>query len=143
MFSKPALLIAAATFANAHFILQTPPSIGFNDEELTVSPCGGFDPTDRSGGVTDWPVNGYPFNTVTTHLDVVWTFKAALVSNTNNWIDIYPNIHQTGVPEFCIPRIPGVAAWIGQAAVVQIVQKAPDGDLHQVHSTFPLSMKCY
>ncbi|KAF3941994.1 hypothetical protein ABW19_dt0200693 [Dactylella cylindrospora] len=131
MLSKIIGALSLASIASAHYFLQSPPSIGFDDTTLTEAPCGGFSATDRSGGVTDWPINGYPFSVVTTHLDVVWTLKAALLSDVSNFVDIYPNVHQTGISEFCLPAIPGVAAWVGQEAVFQVVQKAPDGDLHQ------------
>ncbi|RVD83166.1 uncharacterized protein DFL_007565 [Arthrobotrys flagrans] len=117
MLSKISSLALFGAAVKAHYFLNTPPSIGFDDTTLTTAPCGGFDPTDRSGGATDWPVTGYPFSVITTHLDVVWTFKAALTSN--------------GAVEFCLPALPGVQDWIGRDAVFQAVQKAPDGDLHR------------
>ncbi|KAK6529400.1 hypothetical protein TWF281_008576 [Arthrobotrys megalospora] len=133
MFPQISSLILLAGSVNAHYFLQSPPSIGFDDTTLTTAPCGGFSATDRSGGVTDWPVSGYPFSVITTHLDVVWAFKAALINNgvVGQFQDIYANVHQTGISEFCIPAIPGIRDWIGRDAVFQVIQKAPDGDLHQ------------
>ncbi|KAF3228679.1 hypothetical protein TWF106_006201 [Orbilia oligospora] len=124
-------LVGLASLTSAHFFLETPIAIGFDDLTLTEAPCGGFDPTDRSAGVTEWPVLGYPIALITTHLNVNWTFRAALLSDVTNWVDIFPRIHQTGIAEFCLPEVPGIEAWIGQDAVVQIIQEAPDGLLHQ------------
>ncbi|TGJ62262.1 hypothetical protein EYR41_002241 [Orbilia oligospora] len=124
-------LVGLASLTSAHFFLDTPIAIGFDDLTLTEAPCGGFDPTDRSAGVTEWPVLGYPIALITTHLNVNWTFRAALLSDVTNWVDIFPRIHQTGIAEFCLPEVPGIEAWIGQDAVVQIIQEAPDGLLHQ------------
>ncbi|EPS37484.1 hypothetical protein H072_8800 [Dactylellina haptotyla CBS 200.50] len=124
-------LLGLIAVANAHFFMETPTTIGFDDTKLTIAPCGGFDPSDRSAGVTEWPVLGYPIAVVTTHLNVNWTYKAALLSDLDNWVDIFPRIHQTGIAEFCLPQVPGIPAWIGQDAVVQIIQEAPDGLLHQ------------
>ncbi|EPS37516.1 hypothetical protein H072_8798 [Dactylellina haptotyla CBS 200.50] len=131
MLSKIVYALPLFSLVSGHFFLQSPPSIGFDDEKLIESPCGGFSPTDRSGGVTNWPVAGYPFSVITTHLNVVWTFKAALLSDPTNFVDIYPNVHQTGVSEFCLPALPGIEAWVGQDAVFQAIQQAPDGFLHQ------------
>ncbi|KAK6520194.1 hypothetical protein TWF506_000477 [Arthrobotrys conoides] len=124
-------LVGLASLTSAHFFLETPIAIGFDDLTLTEAPCGGFDPIDRNAGVTEWPVLGYPIALITTHLNVNWTFRAALLSDVNNWVDIFPRIHQTGVAEFCLPEVPGIEAWIGQDAVVQVIQEAPDGTLHQ------------
>ncbi|EGX45653.1 hypothetical protein AOL_s00169g259 [Orbilia oligospora ATCC 24927] len=131
MLSKLIAIASISSLARAHYFLQSPPSIGFDDVKLTETPCGGFDATDRSGGVTEWPVSGFPFSVITTHLDVIWTFKAALLSDVSNFIDIYPNVRQTGISEFCLPALPGIEAWIGQDAVFQVVQQAPDGYLYQ------------
>ncbi|KAF3942001.1 hypothetical protein ABW19_dt0203329 [Dactylella cylindrospora] len=133
LFSRLAVLVGLVCLSSAHFFLETPISVGFDDEELTVAPCGGFDPSDRSAGVTQWPVLGYPVALITTHLNVNWTFKAALLSDLENWVDIFPRTHQTGIAEFCLPQVPGVPDWIGEDAVVQIVSEAPDGFLHQYH----------
>ncbi|KAF3316875.1 hypothetical protein TWF173_000878 [Orbilia oligospora] len=124
-------LVGLASLTGAHFFLETPIAIGFDDLTLTEAPCGGFDPTDRSAGVTEWSVLGYPIALITTHLNVNWTFRAALLSDVTNWVDVFPRIHQTGIAEFCLPEVPGIEAWIGQDAVVQIIQEAPDGLLHQ------------
>ena len=130
-------LVGLASLTGAHFFLETPIAIGFDDLTLTEAPCGGFDPTDRSAGVTEWSVLGYPIALITTHLNVNWTFRAALLSDVTNWVDVFPRIHQTGIAEFCLPEVPGIEAWIGQDAVVQIIQEAPDGLLHQVRIQEP------
>ncbi|KAF1996688.1 hypothetical protein P154DRAFT_472219 [Amniculicola lignicola CBS 123094] len=130
MSTKTAIVVGLAAVARAHFFLQDPPYIGFADDTMTVSPCGGFDSTSREGA-SDFSVGGAAISVITTHSDVTWEYHAALVSNPSKWVTIYPTIHQRGVGDFCLTSVPGVAAWAGQDAVIQVIQHAHDGDLHQ------------
>lgn len=79
-FQKGLLLASLATHAVAHFVLQLPASLGFNDETETTGPCDGFDPTNRDT-VTFWPTGGYPVLVLSTHEDVTWDYSFALVSD--------------------------------------------------------------
>jgi hypothetical protein len=79
-FQKVLLLACIASHATAHFVLQLPASLGFNDTLETMSPCDSFDPTNRDT-VTFWPTGGYPVLVLTTHEDVTWDYNFALVSD--------------------------------------------------------------
>ncbi|KAF2243176.1 hypothetical protein BU26DRAFT_570570 [Trematosphaeria pertusa] len=103
----PTDLISFATIAHAHFVLQVPTSLGFDDAKETESPCGSFSATDRSTGVTNYPIAGAPVQMLTTHTS------------------------QTGVGTFCLPQVPVNAAWAGQDAILQVIQHGPDGTLFQ------------
>ncbi|KAK0713317.1 hypothetical protein B0T26DRAFT_649311 [Lasiosphaeria miniovina] len=117
----------------AHFVLFSPVSLGYDDTRETESPCGSFDATDRSTGVTDWPVEGYPVSILTTHGSVTWEANAALISEgAITWVPLVLPFAQTGVGDVCFTQVPGNPAWVGQAAVVQLIQHAPDGLLYQV-----------
>ncbi|EPS37515.1 hypothetical protein H072_8797 [Dactylellina haptotyla CBS 200.50] len=122
-----AALLPAAT---AHFVLQVPVSLGFEDEKEDQSPCGGFDIKGRTT-VTDWPIGGYPIGVVSTHPDAVWQIRAALLENTSEFVDLVPDIKQQGMGNFCLSSIPGYAAWVGKDAVLQVIQTAADGQLFQ------------
>jgi hypothetical protein len=115
----------------AHFVLQSPVSLGFNDGLETTGPCDGFDISSRTN-VNKYPVGGYPIHVLTTHNSVVFKYSAALLNDTGTWVEIIPPVKQTGVGDFCLPSVPGYAPWIGLDAVLQIVQFAPDGILYQV-----------
>lgn len=131
------IFLSLSAVVASHFVLQVPLSLGFNDTNEIISPCDSFDPLDRSGGVTDWPVAGSSIVVLTTHLDVVWEFKAALLSDVAAgapiWRPITLQLSQQGVGTFCEPQIPGPLEWVGLDAVLQIVQHAPDGLLYQVY----------
>jgi hypothetical protein len=128
------LLSILVVATSAHFVLQVPTSLGFNDALEATAPCDGFDIGDRSKGVTDWPVNGAPVQILTTHPDVQLEIKAALLSNTSSFKFLVPVVAQHGVGTFCIPSVPGIADWVGQQAVFQMIQHAPDGALYQVRA---------
>lgn len=100
-------ILAFSAIAKAHFVLQTPFSLGFDDEQEGVAPCGSFDPTDRSVAVTEWPIAGAPVGVISTHLDVEWEYNAALISDVTNFVPLTLHLHQTGVGSFCEAQIPG------------------------------------
>lgn len=45
---------------------------------------------------------------------------------------ISQDVDQTGVGNFCFGNVPGNSAWVGQDAVLQVVQIGADGTLYQV-----------
>lgn len=139
--SQLSAIIGMAAVANAHFVLQYPNSLGFDDDAETTVPCDGFDATNRTGA-SSFPLSGEAIQILTTHPDVVFDFNVALVSDLNTWVSL-GNIHQLGVGTFCFGSILGYAPWIGQPAVLQLIQHAPDGLLYQVRSRidFPLYLR--
>ncbi|EGX49183.1 hypothetical protein AOL_s00078g567 [Orbilia oligospora ATCC 24927] len=130
MFLKSCLLLPLLPFAAAHFLLNTPPTIGFSDDEEGTYPCGSFNVTDRKT-VTDFPIVGIPISVTSTHPEDTWFFRVALLNDTENWVDLLPAISQQGTGDFCNPSVPGPAAWEGEDGVLQIVASAPDGYLFQ------------
>ncbi|KAK6504476.1 hypothetical protein TWF506_002671 [Arthrobotrys conoides] len=130
MLLKSGLLLPLLPFATAHFLLNTPMSIGFSDDEEGTYPCGNFDVTDRKI-VTDFPIAGIPISVTSTHPEDTWFFRVALLNDTEKWVDLLPAISQRGTGDFCNPRVPGPAAWEGEDGVIQIVASAPDGFLFQ------------
>ncbi|KAH0548058.1 hypothetical protein GP486_008201 [Trichoglossum hirsutum] len=120
-----------AALSHAHFVLQSPPSLGFTDTKEGQSPCGGFDIANRST-VTDFPVAGYPFYLLTTHTQSEFEYRAALLNDTAAWLDLIPPVLQSSVGYFCLGAVSGISAWVGLDAVVQVKQSAPDGVLYQV-----------
>lgn len=128
------LLLHWTALSSAHFQLYTPIAIGSNSPAEQVEgtgPCGGFAIGNRDN-VTTWPTGGYPVYMITTHPQVVLAFRAALLNDTNTWINVIPPINQQGIGHFCDPAIPGFAPWIGLPVVLQVAQFAPDGINYQV-----------
>ncbi|KAF3942010.1 hypothetical protein ABW19_dt0206763 [Dactylella cylindrospora] len=129
--SSSALLIATILpFAAAHFVLQIPTSLGFSDINEVQAPCGGFDIKSRNT-VTEWPLGGHPIGVVSTHPNAHWQIRAALLENTDEFVDLIPDIRQDGMGNFCLRSVPGYADWVGKDAVLQVIQTAVDGQLYQ------------
>ncbi|KAF4626109.1 hypothetical protein G7Y89_g12052 [Cudoniella acicularis] len=120
------LCIHLLAVSKAHFVLQSPTSFGFNDALEGTGPCDSFDLKTHTS-VTNWPIGGYPVQILTTHPQVLLEFRVALANNTDGWVNFIEPVKQTGVGTFCLPSVPGYKAWIGQDAVFEMVQFAPDG----------------
>ncbi|KAK3376455.1 hypothetical protein B0T24DRAFT_525482 [Lasiosphaeria ovina] len=129
-------LLGLAVGASAHFVLQIPTSLGFDDELEATGPCGSFDPTDRSKGVSGWSVNGGNVGVLSTHTSVTWELNAALLSAPTTWLPLVQTFAQKGVGNVCFAKVPGFAAWAGQDAVLQVIQHGPDGALYQASPFF-------
>lgn len=142
------LVLGFAGHGLGHFILQDPRAIGTRDSDQAIAPCGGYDPTSRVDEV-DWPVGGRALYVISTHLTSLWSFKAALLNSTDDWVDLGPQVYQNGFGHICLPNIPGVEAWVGQEGVVQVIQDASHGILYQVrflytpHVLSPLTEPVY
>ena len=122
----------AISTSNALFVLKYPQSIGINEFTENQAPCGSFDPTSRKS-VSDWPVAGSPIHILTTNPSATWTYKAALVSDINNWVDMQPAVSQAGMGDWCLTSVPGLNDWIGKDVVIQVTQNAAlDGTKYQV-----------
>ncbi len=130
------LLLPLALFhpVSAHFVLQVPTSLGFDDALEGAGPCGSFDITDRHT-VTPWPLAGGPVQVISTHPKADWTISAALLNSTGSFRPMVPQIRQAGLGTFCLPAVPGIPDWEGQDAVLQMIQNAADGLLYQVFNT--------
>jgi len=115
----------------AHFVLQSPPSLGFSDSLEATYPCGSFPINDRTN-VTPYPLDGYPIHVLSTHTKSTFKYRAALSSDTDSFIDLVPPVSEVGVGDFCLPAVPGPIEWYGKDAVVQVAQFGPDGILYQV-----------
>ncbi len=136
------LLLAFASLAFSHFVLEVPTSIGYDDMEEATPPCGGFDITNRTA-VTEWPIAGAPLKIISTHPFAQYTIQAALALNAAavnggnfNFTKMVPLVSQSGRGGLCLPAVPGIAAWEGKDAVVQVIQAATDGQLYQVREAF-------
>lgn len=126
----PTLLIL--TPISAHFLLNYPNSLGFDDEKEATGPCGGFDVTYSNS--SEFRVGGDAVALTSTHPESNWAFRATLdkTGNGNNWTDLLPVVAQAGLGGFCEPGLMVPEAWAGQQGVVQVIQAGHDGNLYQV-----------
>src|SRR5215469_15160158 len=128
------LLAALVSQSSAHFLLNYPPTIGFQDDLEETAPCGSFTVDFSNDNLTDFYVGGSEVAVTTVHPQANWLFRATLGSNqhTNNWTQLMPIIQQTGLGIFCEPAVTVPPSWAGQQGILSIVQDGPDGILYQV-----------
>ena len=119
--------------ASAHFVLQYPGSLGFDDDEEPNAPCGGEDIT-FDQNVTAVPVGGFPVVLLTTHPQAQFLYRGTLDKQGNNFTNLMPVVNEMGLGEFCLPHIKAPMTWAGQQGLVQIIMDGPDGILYQVCS---------
>ena len=114
-----------------HFLLHTPETIGFDDDNEGIPPCGGFKVTfDKT---SDWHVGGDVISLTSTHPKADWLFRSTLDKTAcGNWTDLSPIVSQTGLGSYCEPSLSVPSDWAGSSGIVQIVQNAADGTLFQV-----------
>ncbi|KAH8898399.1 hypothetical protein GQ53DRAFT_742459 [Thozetella sp. PMI_491] len=117
--------------ANAHFNLNAPPTIGFDEDSEGTAPCGGFTP-DFSKTLTDFHVGGEPIGTLLGHPQGNWLYRATLDQKASgNWTQLFPIVMQSGLGLFCETSVTAPSSWVGQKGVVSVVVDAPDGLLYQ------------
>jgi hypothetical protein len=128
-----ALLLLAIYPCTAHFLLNYPPTIGFDDDAESQAPCGGFTVNFSKDNVTDFHVGGSAIALQSIHPEATWLFRATLdLTATGNWTTLLPVIQQIGLGAFCEPAVKVPPSWAGQKGVIGVVQDAPDGVLYQV-----------
>jgi hypothetical protein len=132
------LLLAFTTLAVAHFVLEVPTLIGYEDIKEGTPPCGAFDITSRAA-VTEWPLAGASLKIISTHPRAQYTIQPTLLSDATaasggnfNFTKMVPFVTQSGRGGLRPLAVPGIAAWEGKDAVVQVIQEATDEQLYQV-----------
>ena len=117
----------------AHFTLQHPPTIGFDDDLETTPPCGSFTVDFSKDNVTDFHVDGDFIAVTSIHPQATWLFRATLDQTASgNWTSLLPAVQQTSIGAYCETDVKVPSAWVGTRGVIGIVQDAPDGILYQV-----------
>ena len=102
MYSRLPLVIAAlSNVAFAHFILQYPPSLGFDDSIEGTAPCGGF-PVVFNSSDANLPVGAFSTSMLSTHPQAQWLFRGTLSKQAPfNWTNLLPVVMETGLGQFC------------------------------------------
>lgn len=127
-------LLSLALCTSAHFILQYPQSLGFDDDSEGTAPCGGFD-VSFNGSDNSVPVGGFPVSVLSTHPAADWLFRATLDQQAPfNWTNLLPVVSETGLGQFCLPNLVAPEGFAGNTGVVQVIQKGPDGVLYQARA---------
>lgn len=135
------LLSAAALcgLSLAHFELKYPESIGFSDDNEGDSPCGGFTPDfSDSSKLVEFHVGGEAIAVRSTHQQANWLFRVTTDEKAKSgWEQLFPIVQQSGLGDFCEPKITVNESYIGKNGVVSVVASAADGLLYQcIAATF-------
>ncbi|KAI0132409.1 hypothetical protein BJ170DRAFT_247525 [Xylariales sp. AK1849] len=115
-------LLAIAT---ASFTLNNPMPIIITPSNTTL-PCGGFNIANGTT-VTQWPVNGHDVSVSVKDFSSFFDFKAALLSDLTNWVSLRSTITISLSGTYCWSRIRGYSEWMGQDAVLQVIQYVGNG----------------
>ncbi|KAM0253896.1 hypothetical protein ACHAQJ_007071 [Trichoderma viride] len=129
----PAVL-SLASLSSAHFLMNYPESIGFDDDKEGTAPCGSFTPDISAGSkqLVDFHVGGDSLAMRATHTQVNWLFRVTLDGTAESgWKQIFPIVMQSGLGNFCEPQITLPASYAGKRGVIGVVTDAPDGLLYQ------------
>jgi hypothetical protein len=131
-------LVASFTSQSiAHFLLNYPPTIGFDDSLEATPPCGSFTVNFSKDNVTDFHIGGDFLAMTSIHPQATWLFRATLDQTAmGNWTDLLPAIVQVGLGNYCEQDVMVPSSFAGSKGVIQVVQDAPDGILYQVRTGF-------
>ncbi|KAJ5052362.1 uncharacterized protein L3040_002113 [Drepanopeziza brunnea f. sp. 'multigermtubi'] len=135
-FSSLASGLAAALLlsqTSAHFLLDYPTSVGFDDEMESVIPCGGFSVDFSSAEVTKFYVSGDSIALRSTHPTTTWLFRATIGAPiaAGNWTILSASIEQKNIGEFCKSDIMVPESFAGNYGTIGVVANSPDGVLYQ------------
>jgi len=118
--------------STSHFLLNLPPTIGFDDSLEATAPCGSFSVDFTKDNLTDFHVGGDAISVTSVHPQDTWLFRATLDQNvTSGFTTLRAAIQQTGLGAFCEPDVTVPASFAGQKGVIQVIADAPDGILYQ------------
>ena len=139
---KSIALLALLPSAFAHFVLNYPVSLGFDDDAEGTGPCGGFEITFNETRDTNVSVGGFATTSKTTHPQANWLFRATLsTAEPFNWTNIVPVVQQYGLGDFCLQNLTVPESFAGQRGVIQVIQNAVDGNLYQVSRKANIQIK--
>lgn len=128
-----ALLSALCGMTSAHFLLNYPKSIGFDDDKEGTGPCGGFSPDFASKDVVDFHVGGDAVAMKLTHPQGNWLIRVTTdEKGESGWEQVFPIVQQSGLGDFCEPQVTIPSKYSGKKGVLSIVSSAVDGLLFQV-----------
>ena len=144
MLALLAPILSLSLTTNAHFLLNYPPTIGFNSTTEGLAPCGGFPIifNNMTAPTLNITVGGFPIELQSTHPQANWLFRATLSQSAPfNWSNLLPVVSETGIGEFCVPDLSTPLDFAGRAGIVQVVQMADDGVAYQVGAVTSLEIR--
>jgi len=132
MISKVFATILLASQASAHFLLNSPATIGFDDDQEGTGPCGSFTPDFSVDNITDFHVGGDSIWLTGTHPTTTFLYRGIVGSSTSgNWSNLAQAILVNGLGDNCKSNVQAPSAFAGQKGLIQVVADSPDGILWQ------------
>ncbi|KAL2075688.1 hypothetical protein VTL71DRAFT_631 [Oculimacula yallundae] len=129
-----ACLVAALLVSqtSAHFTLQYPATVGFNDDLESTAPCGSFSVDFSTNTITNFHVGGDVLAMRSSHPDTKWLFRATIGTPvTGNFTTVSQVIQQSNIGTFCRSDITVPESFVGQNGTIGIAANGPDGILYQ------------
>ncbi|KAH7419196.1 hypothetical protein BKA64DRAFT_650298 [Cadophora sp. MPI-SDFR-AT-0126] len=124
-----ALLVSQTS---AHFLLNYPETIGFDDELESTGPCGSFTVDFSTDPVTQFHVAGDTIALRSTHPDTKWLFRATVgTADSGNWTALAQVIQQSALGSFCRSDIVVPESFAGQNGTIGVAANGADGVLYQ------------
>ncbi|KAK0125325.1 hypothetical protein ONS96_009176 [Cadophora gregata f. sp. sojae] len=124
-----ALLVSQTS---AHFLLNYPETIGFDDDSESTAPCGSFTVDFSTDNITEFHVAGDTIALRSTHPDTKWLFRATVgTADSGNWTALSPVIQQSSLGSFCRKDITVPESFVGQNGTIGVAANGPDGVLYQ------------
>ncbi|KAF2668643.1 hypothetical protein BT63DRAFT_480035 [Microthyrium microscopicum] len=128
-----ASLALAALFvaqSSAHFILNYPPNVGFDEDKEPTGPCGGF--TADFSNTTDFHVGGSSILLTSAHPTITFLYRATTDQTAmGSWQNLLNPVQVNGLGFNCNPLVPAPANFSGKTGLIQVIADSPDGILYQ------------
>ena len=132
MWSQLVATLAFTSLSSAHFILQWPPTAGFDDDAEPDSPCGGATVQVNSSS-PKVQVDQFAVQIFSSHPEAQWAFRVTTnTTEPHSFTEIVPTINSTGAGNFCLRSMSVPSDLAGQAGIIQVIDNSPDGVLYQV-----------
>ena len=133
------LFAGSSNVVHAHFRLDYPVSLGFNEDTEPTYPCGGS-PIVFADNDTSIPVDSFPIGLLSTHPQGDFSYRVALgQKEPYQWVELLA-VTETGLGNFCLPNLKAPASYAGSSGLIQVVGQVGDGTLYQV-SIHAIQMK--
>jgi hypothetical protein len=131
-FAKILTTALLATQVSAHFLLNYPATVGFDDDGEGSGPCGGETVDVSKANITDFHVDGDTIFVTSTHPTANFLYRATLDTTVKGgFVNLRPIEMSVGIGDMCQPSVAVPSNFTGKG-VIQVIANGVDGVLYQV-----------
>lgn len=124
--------LAFTALTSAHFVLDWPPTAGFDDDNESNSPCGGATVSVNSSS-PQVNVDRFAASITVTHPSGNFAFYATTdTQEPYTFTKISQNVTSGAIGNFCENYLSVPESFAGKAGVLQVIDTSIDGVLYQV-----------